>query len=534
MSMSASSAKIEANIALMNSLESFDVVIVCCGKPAEAKYWQARLSKGRGSVIKESTTVLAVHEDWPGGAGNALGTMYAYQNAAKLAAAEFSLDLDAKLGAGEISVALYHTAGKGTRMAPLPGAENNNKPGVKLPASVQLEGASHPITILESVVKQTGCYAASRLGRLSVFWGDQVFIPTVDVTYTPSYHADILCTLGPMMNEEEWAEKGMDKYGLIALTQSGKAAQVEKVTHSQALDLLQHLDAIQSVGASLGSFSVSNQMLFALLSEFADDLAAKQGKLDSDPHLWMPMTLERAAYIGVMLGKGVTEEVAGAHFDRIGAMMAKFHAVEANASMGVFGPVDVGQGICWWDYGQLPLYQKFSLLMLGEGDESKLMRSYFRVAENDRQQGSTLDEGTDVCSNSVVNVSSVRSGAVKGSVLTNVFCKNIEADGCILMNVTADSIVAKPGSIIYNIVSTEALVAEAGDVITGVTTADGTQTIIRSKMSIDGGKVWDSKVEGNEFTFGQVHGTVNATADPSELESINARLHAEARETISK
>ena len=27
------------------------------------------------------------------------------------------------------SVAIYHTAGKGTRLAPLPGAENNNKPG---------------------------------------------------------------------------------------------------------------------------------------------------------------------------------------------------------------------------------------------------------------------------------------------------------------------------------------------------------------------------------------------------------------------
>ena len=26
-------------------------------------------------------------------------------------------------------MAIYHTAGKGTRLAPLPGAENNNKPG---------------------------------------------------------------------------------------------------------------------------------------------------------------------------------------------------------------------------------------------------------------------------------------------------------------------------------------------------------------------------------------------------------------------
>ena len=43
-------------------------------------------------------------------------------------------------------------------------------------------------------------------------------------------------------------------------------------------------------------------------------------------------------------------------------------------------------------------------------------------------------------------------GTVKNSVLCNVKCKYIDADGCILINVTAESIVAKPGSIVYNII----------------------------------------------------------------------------------
>ena len=38
--------------------------------------------------------------------------------------------MDSLLLKGEISAALFHTAGKGTRMAPLPASENNNKPGV--------------------------------------------------------------------------------------------------------------------------------------------------------------------------------------------------------------------------------------------------------------------------------------------------------------------------------------------------------------------------------------------------------------------
>lgn len=56
----------------------------------------------------------------------------------------------------------------------MPGSENNNKPGVKLAVTADINGKPSPLTILESVVKQTGVYAASRMGRLSVFWGDQV------------------------------------------------------------------------------------------------------------------------------------------------------------------------------------------------------------------------------------------------------------------------------------------------------------------------------------------------------------------------
>ena len=272
------------------------------------------------------------------------------------------MDLDAQLQSNSISVGLYHTAGKGTRLAPLPGAENNNKPGVKLPATIRVDGQLVPMTILEGVLKQTGCYARSRTGRLSVFWGDQVFIPTVPVAYTPAYHADILCTLGPMLTAEQWVEKGMEKYGLIAQSSNG-CAQVEKVDHSTAVKLLKSIGEIESVGASLGSFSVSSLLLFALLDEFRVELMHRKGKLDSDPHLWMPMTLEKPAYIQLMGQKGIPSDDASLHFDRIQAMMTRFWADPATKSLSLFGPVNVGQGVCWWDYGLLSLYQRNTLLI---------------------------------------------------------------------------------------------------------------------------------------------------------------------------
>jgi hypothetical protein len=281
-------------------------------------------------------------------------------NASKIAKEEYNVDLNSELSAGKISIGLYHTAGKGTRLAPLPGAENNNKPGVKIPSNVTLAGKSVPVTILESVIKQTGSYAPSRKGRLSVFWGDQVFIPTASCTEPPKYHADILCSLGPMMSESEWREKGMDKYGLIAQSAHG-AAQVEKVDHSTAVELLANLGEIKSVGASLGSFSVSSKLLDALMTEFSIELATKKGKLDSDPHLWMPMTLHRSAYLQLMEQKGVGAEAASMQFERISKMVAAFNADPSTADLGLFGPVDVGKDVLWWDYGQLPLYQKNTL-----------------------------------------------------------------------------------------------------------------------------------------------------------------------------
>lgn len=295
----------------------------------------------------------------------ALGTLYAFRKAQKLYLQKAQTDLFSDLCVSKISIGLYHTAGKGTRLAPLPGSENNNKPGVKLPSNIVVNGVSSPVTILEAVVKQTGCYAKSRLGRLSVFWGDQIFIPTVPVEYKVSYHADILCSLGPMPTEDEWRAKGLEKYGLIAQT-THSSAQVEKVDHATAVQLLAHIGEIQMVGASLGSFSVSYQLLRALLAEFALELESKNGKLDSDPHLWMPMTLDKVAYLQIMRQKGVQEEESGRHFDRISAMMLKFNADSANACLGTFGPVDVGQGLCWWDYGQLKLYYQNALLMIGK------------------------------------------------------------------------------------------------------------------------------------------------------------------------
>lgn len=231
-----------------------------------------------------------------------------------------------------------------------------------------VDGESSPLTVLEAVVRQTGLYAPSRPGRLSAYWGDQVFIPSSPFEYKPTHHVDILCALGESApTPEEWTERGLEKYGVIAVMPSGGAAQVEKVDHSTAVKMLATLGEIKRVGPSLGSFSVSSAILNALCEEFSEELSSKTGKLDTDPHFWMPLTLPEKEYISLMGQKGVDAEGASSHHKRMAIMKTKFES-GASGDLGLFGAVDVGDKACWWDYGLLKLYSKNNMKLV-DNDE---------------------------------------------------------------------------------------------------------------------------------------------------------------------
>lgn len=512
----------------------FDVTIICTTDDFQASYWMERLSAGVCKTVSSGNypMVLAVSEDWSSssGAGNGLGTLYAFQKACIVAKEKYGVDLSSELMEGKISAALYHTAGKGTRLAPLPASENNNKPGVKLPVCHQLaDGSYEPITVLEAVVRQTGIYASSRSGRLSVFWGDQIFVPTAPFKYTPTHHVDIMCTLEEEPpTEKVWVDKGLSKYGVIAVSsgEKGDAAQVEKVDHPTAMRMLKNLGDIARVGPSLGSFSVSAKMLQALCDEFSSELQAKDGKLDTDPHFWMPLTLPQDEYISLMSQKGVDDEESRSHHARMSKMKNSFLA--ANPELGMFGSVDVGSNACWWDYGQLKLYIANNLKLSEEGDDAELLRRFFGVtgrSMNSEVSGVTVDSTSSVFS----------CKAKGGSVGANAVLAAVEAeevqigDNAIVVNCAAKKIVAGKGAVLYNLVSEseEGIVAEDGDVIVSVTDKEGASTLLRSKTSVCGGQAWKEVLEGNTVSFEEVH-KQNRDADVSTIEKKRKELYKKA------
>ena len=285
--------------------------------------------------------------------------------------------------------------------------------------------------------------------------------------------------------------------------------------------MLKSLADVEKVGPSLGSFSVSAPMLASLTKEFSAELEAKVGKFDTDPHFWMPMTLGKEDYVGLMTQKGVDEAVSTAHYARMDAFKKTF--ASEHGGMGFFGAVDVGSGACWWDYGQLRLYSRNNLKILEKSRDADLLRAFLGITTH------VLDSDCDKVetdTDSYVFASNLASGRVSSSILSSVKCADVEVQGAILVNVTAKKIRAAAGSILYNVVddTDEGIDVKEGDVLVGVFDNQGNFMNVKSNISIDGGKVWKEAIMSNQMSFEALHGA-NKNSDVGAIEVRRNELH---------
>lgn len=419
--------------------DGMDVVIVSTSCPAQAHYWQQRLEATRGLVCIPEALILVVHEDWTGGAGNALGTLYAYQKAAEQAHKRYAIDLSAAQAAGA-AVAIYHTAGKGTRLAPLPGSEANNKSSVKLPSHIHCGQGSYILTMLEAVIRQTSLYASSRKGRLSVFWGDQIFIPTAPLPYEATHAVDILMSPLSKITADIWEKRHLANYGLIAVDGAGHAQQVEKITYADYLLLREKgcISADGGLGISLGSFSLSHVITTALLEEFSDELSKRQQSLDSDPHFWMPLSLDEKTYLLMRERQGENRQWLIQHYQRMQAVKER---LETRA---LLSAVSVGQGSYWWDYGQLKHYCSNILKLCEQGDEAQAMRQFFALDASPSNHSLNIDN----CSRLLG--CQIGSGRIERSILVGVTADHVDVKDSVIISSSAPKISCE-GNLLYNV-----------------------------------------------------------------------------------
>jgi len=299
------------------------------------------------------------------------------------------------------------------------------------------------------------------------------------------------------------------------------------VDFDTAKTLLSGLGEVTSVGPSLGSFSLSAELLTCLSTEFAPELAAKSVALDSDPHFWMPMTLAKEPYIRIMGTKGMAAADADRHHTRVRAMAAKL-----TKSKGLFGAVDVGNraDVYWWDYGQVAFYRDNNMMMVQPTEEAAAYRMFLGFGEN-KTMGSCL-QGVQMDSSSVVLSSTISAGSVSSSVINGVSALSVTARDSILMKVTARKIQAE-GALVYNVVddSAEGIVLGKGDVLVGMQLPSGEKLRVKSHLSVDGKKGWDSIVLDNKYTFEGIY-KANVSANPGAIEEAYIAAHAAAAKAL--
>ena len=91
---------------------------------------------------------------------------------------------------------------------------------------------------------------------------------------------------------------------------------------------------------------------------------------------------------------------------------------------------------------------------------------------------------------------------------------------------------AAPGAVAYNVVDdSDALVLGAGAVATDVFMEDGRVFRQKSDLKHDGGKVWKTAVEGNQFSFEGVY-KLNLATNVIEASKLAAAAHAKLQEAL--
>ncbi len=454
-----------------------DIVIAVSSSTHQAEFWQNRLTgsdniHASGVVIKKEAIVLSITEsNWKGGAGNALGTLNGFLQAAQKAI-DLGIILPGK--SNELTVKtetffefcqgksafMYHTAGKGTRVAPLPGAEVNSKSNIKLPRMIEVDGKREVMTMLEAVLEATSIFAPSRESRLGVFWGDQVIINEKDIAFEGRHHVEMF---GKMVALDE----EIKSYGVLIPDEGNCCRQVEKLSLEEVKALMP--EGTDSVYRSLGSFTVSLGFLKELmtLEDHAKALLEGEGSLDTDPDWWQPLTSEKANYIEyIMKRKDITEDEAASRWEKMNTLWNEFTQDPSSSCLDCkIGLKDLGKDAIWWDYGQNLYYLNNILLLVRDSLEGRLARIFFGIEENEWVDvfsktntaeinksviiGSDIGEGN--VDNCVIVASNIKTAEVKNALIIGSTCIRINAENAICYNVVEENVKLESGHVLANI-----------------------------------------------------------------------------------
>lgn len=474
--------------------QGFDVIIVVASG-GNKEYWERRLGATKNEILSPKTKIIVIEEDWPGSAGQLLGTLYAWQKGGEMVNLKEILE---KKG----TLAIYHAAGYGKRMAPLCGTEVNNKPGVKLPKMIKIEEKEVPLTVLEGAIFSTQIFAKSREGRITIFWGDQVFIPSGTTERETNLPGEIFGIKKRFsLSKKDW-QKNWQQYGILIPTKKRGILLREKVSWPKIQKLLEKgylkedREGKVTLIKSLGCFSISISFLESLLDEFLKEIEVKRRNLTTDFHLWVPLTSRKKEY--------QLEGGSEIYWERIRKSRKNF--IQKTKRKKIIGEKDLGEKTIWWDYGNLKIYFLNLLKLVKKNDEGEAAREFFEAEKY--YIGRKFEKGLKI-KNSILINSQIEGGKLQNTIVIDSKITWAKIQNGVIISSQAKGIVAPKGKLVKNIflynVKEEKLVRVLpAEVVTDIIPAEGTKIRMRASLLRDGKRDWRVRLPRNIFAYSEI------------------------------
>lgn len=463
--------------------DGFDYIIVVASNN-NAKYWQWRLSKTKKEILPPKTKIICIEEKWknPEGAGQLLGTLNAIDEFNK----KYNLF---KLLKEKKKIAIYHTAGKGKRMAPLCGTEKNNKPAIKLPKPIKINKKNNLFSILEAVIYSTQIFAKNQEGRIFVFWGDQIILPSNNISLSLKKTPPIeILGIKYKINfsKKEWEENNWKNYGVLIPLKNNQFIHREKISFKELKKIKKIYSLKESekgkieIIKSLGCFSLDFRFLKTLLLEFKKEIKEKKEKLDIEPALWEALTSDEKEYVKRNKDKN--------HFLRIQKLKEGFEK-ENKTKLTLFSTALEANTI-YWDYGNLRSYFKNVLKVKEQSQEGEIARNFFGIKKYFKNQN--------------IIIHSKVKGDIKNCVILNSNIEKANIENSIIINSNIKEIKRGKDNLLYYLQEKKQISLLPEEVITDIKIKEKEIIRMKTKISRDGKEDWKIKLPENPFSYSEL------------------------------
>jgi len=275
--------------------EGYNVIIISSSTDDEALYQQKLFEK----VFGDKALILSVVDDT--NRGNHIGTLYTWLEAEKMALAK-GVDLRKLANNDKLKVMMLHNGGKGERFSPISQSLGNSRAKQKLVGTVEIaNGENIDLELLLAVALQTSAFAKTNdQKRMEVVWTGQLIFGTNSFTRLERSNS-LFDQIVVGMDPKSVSTGELMDLGIIRISPAGQPVKfypsktfLKKQADGKTLAvdaenrLIKDTDALDALaqsedrfGYSLGTFSISYEMLFALLDYWNQDLKKiYQGKKD--------------------------------------------------------------------------------------------------------------------------------------------------------------------------------------------------------------------------------------------------------------